>query len=349
MFEQYTFENLLQEMIDETSPEFDVSETSPLYSSYAMSAAQTAKFYRNLNRVVELGFASTSEDEYLEKRTSELGVFPMPSVAALRRGQFNISVPLGSRFFVQDLYFEVVNIEGNIQLQCETPGVIGNTVPVGTEMLPLETIEGLEYARLGDVIIPGSEKETDGSLFVKYQEKAADPSTSGNAAHYREWVREIEGVGDVKVFPGWDGLNSVKLVIVNTDHMPASTELVEIVQKDIDPVPGQGEGLAPAGAFVTVESAASADIDVSVNVELASSTTSEFVQVDFTKKIEEYLKSISFKEDIKPIIRYRVIGSMLLDIPGVLDYSNLLINDQYQNITLKDDVIPVVGQVSINV
>src|SRR5690625_1980278 len=107
MFERYTYENILQEMIDETKPGFDVSETSPLYASYAMTAMQTAKFFRYLDRVRELGFASTSEDEYLEKRTSEMGILFNPAIASIRKGHFNIRIPIGSRFFVQDLYFVV--------------------------------------------------------------------------------------------------------------------------------------------------------------------------------------------------------------------------------------------------
>ncbi len=349
MFEGYTFENILQEMIDETSPEFDVSETSPVYASYAMSATQIAKVYRYLDRVRELGFASTSEDEYLEKRTSEMGVFFNSAVAAIRRGHFNVAVPVGSRFYVQDLYFVVISNEDGVQLQCEEPGAIGNSVPAGTAMLPLENIEGLETAILDEVIIPGSEKESDENLFVRYQEKVAEPSTSGNTAHYREWAREIQGVGAVKVFPGWDGLNTVKVVIVDSDYVPASKELIEVVQKELDPIPGQGEGLAPVGAFVTVVSAASTTIDVSVTIEIESSATIEFVQVEFLRMLADYLKSISFREDVKSVVRHRVVGSLLLDIPGVLDYSGLLINEQTKNITLGADQIPISGQVTINV
>ncbi len=349
MFEQYTYENILQEMIDETGPEFDVSETSPLYASYAMSAAQTAKFYRSLDRVRELGFASTSEDEYLEKRTSEMGVFFNPAVAAIRTGQFNVPVPVGSRFFVQDLHFVVINNEGNAQLQCEDPGVIGNSIPSGTEMLPLENIDGLETAILGDIIIPGYEKETDGSLFVRYQEKVVEPATSGNKAHYIEWMREIEGVGAVKVFANWDGPDTVKVVIVDTDYMPASAGLVDIAQNELDPVPGQGEGRAPVGAFVTVVSATSVTMNVSASIEINASVTTEAVETQFKHAFSDHLKTIAFRENVDPVVRQRIVGSLLLGIPGVLDYSGLLLNDQVDNITLEDSETPVVGQVTFSV
>lgn len=345
MFDDYTFEALLQEMLDETGPEFDVSETSPIYAAHAMAAAQAAKIYRNLSRVVELGFASTSEDEFLEKRTSEMGVFFIPAVAALRKGLFNVPVPLGSRFFAQDLYFEVVHNEGSIQLQCETPGTIGNTVPVGTELLPLETIQGLESAILGDILIPGSEKETDGSLFVKYQEKVTDPATSGNKAHYREWTRDMDGVGAVKVFANWDGPDTVKVVVVDTNYQPASPELVELVQLDLDPVPGQGEGRAPVGAFVTVSSAIPKVVNVSAKIEVDRSTTAEEVAIQFKIELATYFKTIAFKEDVDPVIRQRIIGSLLVGIPGVIDYNSLLLNSLSENVVLQDEETPVVGQV----
>ncbi len=349
MFDEYTFETLLQEMLDETGAEFDVSEISPIYAAYSTAAAQVAKLYRNLNRVVELGFASTSEDEYLEKRTSEMGVFFNPAVPALRKGLFNIPVPLGSRFFVQNLYFEVVSNEGIVQLQCETPGVIGNSIPAGTEMLPLDNFEGLEFATLGEIIIPGSEKESDGSLFVKYQEKVADPATSGNKAHYKEWTREIEGVGAVKVFANWDGPDTVKVVIVNTEYKPASIELVQIVQEDLDPVPGQGEGRAPVGAFVTAVSATPRDLNVSAFIEVDSSITAQEAEERFKELLAAYLKTIAFREDVEPIIRQRMVGSLLVSIPGVIDYSNLLLNMLPDNIILGEEETPIVGQVTFNV
>lgn len=349
MFEQYTYETILQEMIDETSPRFDVSETTPLYASYAMSAMQTAKFYRYLDRVRELGFASTSEDEYLEKRTSEMGIFFNSAVASIRKGHFNIHIPVGTRFFVHELYFVVVANESDVLLQCENRGVIGNVVPIGTEMLPVENIQGLETATLGEIIIPGSEKESDNSLFERYQDKVVDPATSGNKAHYRQWARDIEGVGAVKVFSNWDGPDTVKVMIVDTDYKPASPELVDKIQKDLDPVPGQGDGKAPVGAFVTVESAVQFIVNVTADVEVGASTTVEEVQSEFEKVFAEHLKSIAFKEDVEPIIRHRFTGSLLLNIPGVIDYTNLLINGQADNITLGDSETPVVGQVTLNV
>ncbi|WP_203363092.1 baseplate J/gp47 family protein [Bacillus sp. REN10] len=349
MFEQYTSESLLQEMINDTKPEFDVSETSPLYASYAASANQTAKVYRYLERVLELVFASTSEGDYLEKRTSEMDVYYRDAVAAIRRGEFNISVPVGSRFFVEDVYFVVSENENGIQLLCEEEGEIGNAFPVGTELLPVETIEGLETALLGEIIIPGREKEKEESLFVRYQEKVAEPATSGNIGHYKEWVREFEGVGAVRVFPNWDGPDTVKVVIVNSEFMPASPELVRMIQTALDPVPGQGEGLAPIGAFVTVESAAASTINVSATIEIDSSTTLETAEAQFKQVLAEHLKTIAFKEDVEPIVRERVIGSLLVGIQGVIDYSNLLINGQTANITLSESETPVVGQVTLSV
>ncbi|OCA85220.1 baseplate J/gp47 family protein [Pseudobacillus wudalianchiensis] len=349
MFEQYTSEYLLQEMINETKPEFDTSETSPLYASYAASANQVAKAYRYLNRVLELVFASTSEGEYLEKRTSEMGVFYRSAVAAIRRGDFNISVPIGSRFFVEDVYFVVSDNENGVQLLCEEEGEIGNKFPVGTELLPVESINGLETARLGEIIIPGKERESEESLFVRYQDKVAEPATSGNIGHYKEWVSEFEGVGAVKVFPNWDGPDTVKVVIVDSNFMPAAPELVQSIQAALDPVPGQGEGLAPIAAFITVESAASYTINVSATIEIDSSTTVEEVQKQFEQILATHLKSIAFKEEIDPIVRERVVGSLLVGIPGVIDYSTLLINGQMANITLSESETPVVGQVTLNV
>lgn len=41
-----------------------------------------------------------------------------------------------------------------------------------------------------------------------------------------EWARQIQGVGGARVFPLWAGPKTVKVVIVNAEHRPASTLLV---------------------------------------------------------------------------------------------------------------------------
>ena len=44
---------------------------------------------------------------------------------------------------------------------------------------------------------------------------------------------------------------------------------------------------------------------------------------------------------------YARVGSILLSTPGVKDYSDLLVNNDTQNITIGDVEIPIVGTVEL--
>ncbi|WP_309087223.1 baseplate J/gp47 family protein [Domibacillus sp.] len=348
MFEQYTYESLLDEMLLDTKEEFDTTETSLLYASYAKTAARAADAYRALDRVLELVFVATSEGDYLKMRTAEMDVVAEAATPAVRSGTFNVTPPVDSRFFVNDVYFKVIQ-EEPVLLECETPGTIGNTVPEGSVLLPLETINGLETAILGETLILGQDEEAEEALKLRYEERVTDPVASGNAAHYREWAKEVNGVGAVKVFPNWDGADTVKVVIVDEDLRPASALLVEQAQNYIDPVPGMGEGQAPAGAFVTVTSATALTVNITATVEISSETTLETVKAAFLESLNTYLKKITFQEGIEPVIRSKQVGSLLFNIEGVIDYTNLLINGQTNNVTLTDTQAPVIGTVTLSV
>lgn len=348
MFEQYTYEALLQEMLDNTVAGYDTTETSPLYASYAKTAAQAANAYRALDQVVKLAFITTSEGDYLKMRTAEMDVVAEVATPAVRSGTFNVLPPVDSRFFANDVYFTVIQSDPPL-LECEAAGTIGNTLPAGTVLLPLETIQGLETAILGEVMILGQEEEEAEALKLRYEERITDPVSSGNAAHYRKWAREVPGVGAVKVFPNWDGADTVKVVLVDENFQPASAFLIEQAQQYIDPVPGMGEGQAPAGSFVTVAPADTLTINITATLELTAETTKENVQAEFLEALIKYLRGLTFQDEIDPIIRQKQLGSLLFDIPGVIDYNNLIINGSTDNLILSDTQAPVIGQVTFSV
>ncbi|OES45801.1 baseplate J/gp47 family protein [Domibacillus iocasae] len=344
MFEQYTYEALLEEMLNDTGDEFDISETSPLYASYAKTAAMAANAYRSLDRVLELVFVATSEGDYLKMKTAEMDIVAESATPAVRSGTFNVPPPIDSRFSAEELYFTVIQSDP-VLLECETAGVIGNTLPAGTVLLPLETIDGLQTAVLGEVLVLGQDEEDPDALKLRYEERITDPAASGNNAHYRQWALEVSGVGAVKVFANWNGADTVKVVIVDEDYQPPSAVLVQQAQQYIDPVAGMGEGQAPASSFVTVESATSISINVTSTLVLTTATTLETVKETFAASLKEYMKTLTFREGVEPIIRLRQLGALLLNINGVVDYAGLMINGLEDNLILQEVEAPIVGTV----
>jgi uncharacterized phage protein gp47/JayE len=342
MYEDQTYEAILQRMLDSVPLDLDKREGSIIYDALAPAAAELAEAYIELDNVLILGFADTTNGEWLDRRTSELGVDRKQATKAIREGTFNISVEIGERFFISDLYFVVIAGGTTAQLECESSGTIGND-PTG-ELLPVNNISGLTSAELGAVLIPGGDTETDQTLLERYLEQIRKPSTSGNAFHYLEWAKEVQGVGDAKVFPLWNGNGTVKVVIVDSTTSPASVELVTNVQNYIDPNGGTGEGAAPIGSTVTVESASTKLIDISVTLILAEGKALPDAQTEIETALDDYLRSLAFKETI---VRYAQIGTIILNAESVIDYSNLLINSGTANVELLETEIPVRGMVNL--
>jgi uncharacterized phage protein gp47/JayE len=238
---------------------------------------------------------------------------------------------------------EIVN-SGTVSIEALIAGVIGN-VPANIITLFPVTLAGINTVTNPDPTYDGFEAESDADLLQRYYDRIRTPATSGNKNHYKNWAKEIPGVGDAKVFPLWNGDNTVKVIIINSERQPASAELVQQTQEYIDPgITGLGDGQAPIGAFCTVASALALDINVSFTVTLETGYTIEDVKVTVSANITEHLKEIAFVEDY---VKYSQIGAIILNSEGVLDYTDLLVNNGTQNINIPSDNVAVLGGVTI--
>lgn len=345
LFENQTFETILQRMLDRIPDDMDKREGSIIYDALAPAAMELAQMYVELDVVLRLAFGETSTGEYLDKRTADFGVYRKQATPAVRKGVFTdgnnapFNIPIGSRFRLNDMVYVAIEkiTDGQFRMQAETLGSAGNQ-EFGN-LLPIEPIEGLGTAILADVLIPGEDEENDDSLRKRFLQKVREPGTSGNAADYKQWATDVAGVGAAKVTPLWNGPGTVKVTVVNADMRPATTDLVTQVQEYIEQV-------RPIGASVTVVSATGKSINVSANVVLASGYTLQNVQDAFMKALDEYFKEIAFS---MTYVSYAKIGTLLLSTPGVIDYNGLTLNNVTANVALQDNEVPVLGSVVLGV
>lgn len=107
MYEDRTFEAILQEMLDLVPADIDKREGSIIYDALAPAAAKLAQMYAELATNINLFFAQTSSGEFLERRTGDYGVTRKPAAKAQRKGLFydsqNVAfdIPIGSRFSIE--------------------------------------------------------------------------------------------------------------------------------------------------------------------------------------------------------------------------------------------------------
>ncbi|KHL96753.1 baseplate J protein [Paenibacillus sp. IHB B 3415] len=352
MYEDQTYEVLLERMLDRVPEGMDKREGSIIYDALAPAAAEMAQMYIELEVSNNLYFPDTAGGEYLERSIAWTGITRHPAGKAQLSGKFYTSggelldVPLGSRFSLGLLHFSAAEklSPGTYRLESETAGAEGNQYS-GT-LLPIDYIPGLARGEITALLVPGTDAESDEALRQRYFDSARRPSTSGNKYHYMEWAQDTQGVGGARVFPLWAGPKTVKVVIVNAEHKPASALLVSQVQQYIDPAPGLGEGQAPVGAVVTVESATGKTINVTARVTLAAGYALQPVINAFTAILEKYRKEKAFAATY---ISQSVVGSLLLDTEGVMDYSGLKLNGGTGNVTLNETEVPLFGNVVLEV
>lgn len=341
MFEKYTFEAMRDEMLDEVSGDLDKREGAIIYDTLSKTALPMAEMYSNLDVFLDLVFADTADGEYLERRAAEFGVYRNPATATIRKGIFQdtnslpMNIPIGSRYSLEGVNFRIIEKiqEGQYRLVAEVVGELGN-LSWGT-IVPLEPMDGLGSAELVDILKPGVEKESDESLLRRLQIRVQKQATSGNVYHYEQWALSVSGIGGARVIPTWDGPGTVKVVLINNEKKPVTSEVAEEVYRYI-------ETERPIGAIVTVVPAKALDVNVTANLTLAEGYTLEEATEQFTSALNTYIGSLAFTDDL---IRYSRIATLLIDVPPILDYENLLVNGQTANIQTAIDTVGVAGTV----
>lgn len=359
MYENITYEVILQRMLDkvlEQNQNIDTREGSIIYNALAPAAVEFQNMYIELDVILNESFADTQSREYLIKRCAERGIIPDPATKAVLKGEFNIDVPIGSRFSLDDLNYAVTEkiSTGVFKLECETVGEVGNQ-NIGT-IIPIDYIDGLTLAELTEILIPGEDEEDTETLRQKYFDSLESQAFGGNIPDYKEKTKSLAGVGGVKVYPVWNGGGTVKLVVIDSTYGVPTQTLIDSVQSTADPVTNQGlgNGFAPICHTVTVVGVTSTTVNIATTITYQEGWTWNDIESYVYEVIDAYFLELNESwETTKTlttnnglIVRISQIETRLLNLTGVLDIAGTTINTIAQNLTLDADSIPVRGVVS---
>lgn len=354
MIEIPTYEELLQRCLDRIPNSFDKRQGSIIYDALAPCCVELAQMYVTLAATYDQVFIDTAVGDALDALVKQNGLTRKEATKAIRKGEFNMVVPIGSRFSDgTNSYIVISNIEGtnDSRLQCEQAGSVGNTY-YGS-LTPISFITGLTKAELTDIIDLGDDTETDEDLRVRYMEAVTAPQFGGNVSDYQNKVKSLVGVGGCKVIPIWNGGGTVKLIITNSQYGVPDSSLISEVQQAVDPTQDQtGIGIAPIGHIVTVVGAEALNIKVTATFTLQAGTNPSDIQDSVNEVIDNYFNSLArgWDKEQNLIVRISQIETRLLGISGVLDITNTKINNGTANISLDSDQIPTRnGDVVINV
>lgn len=365
MYENNTFETIMTSMLNYVSdryPDLDTRTGSVIYTALAPIALELETAYHEMDMIIDETFLSTASKEYLVKHGDQIGVNLNEATYAHFEGEFDVDLKISTRFSLGSFNYNVISKLSDptesdpyyrFELVCETSGSEPNGF-LG-DLTPITFIENISHAKLTKVLEYGEDEEETESYRYRLQIHVKQPPINGNVAQYEEWLSEYDGVGKYKVYPCWNGVNTVKLVILNPDGTKADDTLVEKVQKHFDPPTstindnvsdssypqgrGMGNGKAPIGSIVTVGTVTEVPVVINCTLILKEGYTKAD---DVQEAVKKYLSSIAMK---KTTIGYLPISAEIYNAESVEDVTSLTIT--VNGIVMDKDASPFVDSVDI--
>ena len=377
-FSKYTAKAIEAAMLDQVDSSFDKREGSLIQTAIAPVAWWFEGNYLTLNQIQNNASPFNAVGDALDDIVALRGVTRKQATPAVRQGTFNAMIPSGSRFKTINGGDSVVFDSGDLifeesgtyyyKLTCETAGTIGNSYT--GSILPITAISGLSSASIGEILVEGTEEETDDSLRSRFFNTFDAQPYGGNISEYRQSILAISGVGAVQIYPAYNGGGTVLCSVLNDNLEPASSALINSVQEAICPIPDgdsvpspNGYGVAPIGASVTITTGTEFTINISAYIEFQGTIVNglELYGDAIKEKIEEYMATVrsswgnalTAHQISYPVTVYsaRIIYA-ILSVPEVVNVTNLTINGQSGDLTLTEtsalQQVPVVGTITLN-
>ena len=378
--QKYTYDYILTEALSKVPDNVDKREGSIIRDALSPCCYEAAKHILYLADIIEQTYIETANGLWLDGRVIEGGVTRDPATYAKKLGVFKTQldepcqISIGQSFStVGDTILNYtavqvyVNEDGDVVpgsyiMQCNTVGSVGNSY-IG-RIVPNDYIEKLASAEITTLLYPGEEEESDDSLRERFLANLMKTAFGGNIAQYRQWAKEIPGIGGVQVYPVWAGGGTVKLSIIDTDYNSCSSEFCQTILEKFDPENSGGEtglglGIAPIGHKVTVSTPLPRTINVSGKITLLPGYKLETLLPQIKLALEEYLLSLrqawenSDNENNYSVIVYLGrINFAILNVKGVSSAYELQLNGTDTDIRLTEtsslQEIPVLGTVSLD-
>lgn len=236
----------------------------------------------------------------------------------------------------------------DLAVQAVVTGGQGNVAAnsITVKLTPNDAISSLTNAAATS---GGADIETDEQLRDRVLIAWSGAHGSGTIADYEQWALAYPGVGFVTVQPLWAGAGTVRVVISDVNHQPVSAAVVAGLQTELDPVAGQGQGLAPVGASVTVATTTLVSVAVAATMTLASGYTLDgtsgtiAVRSDLDAAISAYLLSL----DPGSTVILQHVVAVLFTVAGVVDVASVQLNGGTSNVTLTSLQTPQAGTITL--
>lgn len=346
---------ILTNLLDNTDETVDVREGSPTFTLQAPNADEFANVYAEMQAVRDETFVIDEAGNLsmfgirLDKWVNMFGI--TRKIGGRATGEVVLTaaepvlVPAGTQVFAPATLNVLFATDEDVMA---TP--LGVTVPITSVFEGADTnvsigsitgvvgdLEGVVSVTNPTETAGGFDEESDEELGSRYMNYMNKPAASGNGNDYYQWATETAGIQDALVIPVWDGPGTVKVVLLSTEHDAPTLEKVQEVADHI-------ELNRPLDAnAITVEAATEIPIDISADVTLTGDLAE--VKVEYEAALKEHFKTLNFAANDS--VRMTRTENILLDTPGVDDFTNFTINTGTVNIPIPAGSVAVLGTVTL--
>lgn len=362
------YEQILRYLLDQVPADLDKREGSVIFTAVAPVALLTAEILSIFDELVKRFYLDTADGDDLDKKAEEYGLYRYEATHAIREAVMKNgeglplrNVPKGSRFFAGESVFTVIReteTPGTYEVEAEEAGEEGNAIH--GELIPVAQIQGFASGELGRVLIPGEDEESDEVFKDRVFAYLLEKAFGGNRADYTQKALEIQGVGGVRIERSTDGEQTVGVIVIDSEDSVPSPELIDKVQDLFDPLDAarEGAGLAPINHKVRVRAVDEQPVTLSVTVEHdGEHDVQKGIEETFEGLISELRAEWKRKRyKVEPgapvtydpiIVRHSRIAAELLNVPGVVDISDVLLNGSTTNVEVHN-AIPKAEGVEVN-
>lgn len=350
MYEEMTFEKIVDEMMEDMPNGMDTSEGSLIYNACAKQAARLEQAYIDLGAVADNQYPDTADLDHLIKFGQERGIYIQEATPAEFEGQFNVAVPIGTEFSGDDYNYIVTELindeEHKYRLECEDAGSESNGWT--GDLMCLDDVDGLEDAILTKLLVEGTDEEDEESYRMRLLDSFEIKPFAGNRKYYLQEIGNLDGVDGVKVYRRTG--SNISVIIISEDFRKPDESVVNNIQTQVDPTQNSGEGIgiAPIGHCVVVTGADEYTINISANISCESGYTTDGLKSQIEDAVEKYMLGLrqTWADSDHLVVRVSGVENAIYNVEGVEDIKNVLLNGSTSNVTLNENVIPVKGAVT---
>lgn len=230
-----------------------------------------------------------------------------------------------------------------ISVTAVTSGTISN-VAANTICMMAKPDKNILSVTNKEPITGGTQRESNNDYYDRIATEYDSSMTYlGNDSDYIRWAKEA-GAGDCIVVSSYDGLGTVKLVLVDRNGEPAKDTLIQEVYHYIVSPDDRTKRLLPtACAKLVCVAATTVNIHyICTGLSIDETTTIEQVKKDF----KEAVMKIYDKAKNDSILRYNDVRPLISAINGVKDFDAFMINDNIVNIQLAQEEYPQTGNLN---